>query len=636
MPKPSITAAAALDVLVVGSGFGGSVAALRLAEKGYDVTVIEAGCRFADEDFATSPWQLRRLLWAPWLGLRGIMRVHLRRRLLALTGVGVGGGSLAYAAVHYRPAPQAFGAEGWDPAVDWAAELAPHYDKAERMLGTTTVPGMSAGDLLLRQTAVELGVGATFHPTRVGIHFGLPGQLAGDPYFAGQGPARKGCTQCGQCTSGCPTGAKNTLTKNYLYLAERAGVRIRPLTTAVALHPQPDGTWQVQTLRTVLGHGIPRRRREVLTAGQVVLAAGAWGTTELLHRSRPHLPLLSPALGTRTCTNREVITAASAPGFDTGPGVAITSAIRPDPTTLLQLCRVGPGTHPLAAAIRPFPLPFRSFGRRTALLFTMELRNSALTSHYRPRPFGRRLILRPGTTRPEPVRSPTAETVTRTYAAATRGRARRLWTTLLRVPITAHLMGGCPIGTDPARSVLDPYHRVHGYPTLHVTDASAIPGNLGHNPSLTITAMAERALAAWPPTGARDPRPHQDEPYQPLPPRKAPTVPCQTTRSSSASAAPASSPASPPTSCRPATSPSTASPAAACSPAACSSPPSSSTPPATAPAQPAAPPCAPTTAPTAAGSSSPATSANPATPPGAPTSSTPPPPGSPPATTSTT
>ncbi|GAB2983400.1 GMC family oxidoreductase [Streptomyces pseudoechinosporeus] len=563
-----------LEVLVIGSGFGGSVAALRLAQKGYQVTVIETGRRFADADFATSPWQVRRLLWAPRLGWHGIMRVHLRRRLLTLTGVGVGGGSLAYAAVHYRPDDATFRAAGWDQAVDWAAELAPHYVRAEQMLGTATVPATSAGDRVLRQAADDLGMGGTFHPTRVGIHFGAPGQQAGDPYFAGQGPVRTGCTLCGQCTAGCPIGAKNTLPKNYLHLAERAGANIRPLTTAVALHPQPDGTWQVETERTVLGRFTSRCTREVLNAQQVVLAAGAWGTTELLHRSRPHLPHLSPALGTRTCTNREVITGVAAPGFDTGPGAAITSAMRPNSDTLLQLCRVSPGTHPLAAALLPFPLPgpWRAFGRRTALLFAMERNDSALTSRQRRTLFGRRMTFRPDTPRPEPVRTPAAEAVADTYARRIGGRARRLWTTLLKVPITAHLMGGCPTGTDPARHVTDPYHRVHGYPTLHIADASVIPGNLGLNPSLTITAMAERALAAWPQAGTPDPRPRQGEPYRPLPLVK---VPACRIHSSSAWAAPACSPPSPPTCCPTATSSSTASPADGCSQAACSSPPSS-------------------------------------------------------------
>ncbi|WSQ15178.1 GMC family oxidoreductase [Streptomyces sp. NBC_01231] len=231
-----------------------------------------------------------------------------------------------------------------------------------------------------------------------------------------------------------------------------------------------------------------------------------------------------------------MITGVAAPGFDTGPGVAISSAMRPDSETLVQLCRVSPGAHPLAGILLPFPLPgpWRAFGRRTALLFAMERKDSALTSRQRRTLFGRRMTFRPGTLRPEPVQIPAAEAVADTYARRIGGRARHLWTTVLKVPITAHLMGGCPTGTDPASNVADPYHRVHGYPTLHITDASVIPGNLGLNPSLTITAMAERAFAAWPQVGTTDPRPRQDEPYRPLPLAKAPA--CRT-RSSSAWAA---------------------------------------------------------------------------------------------------
>ncbi|WP_107364749.1 GMC oxidoreductase [Streptomyces agglomeratus] len=584
MSKPSAAPSLSVDVLVIGSGFGGSVAALRLTEKGYRVTVIEAGRSFADEDFATSPWQVQRLLWAPRLGIHGIMRIRLRRRLLALNGVGVGGGSLAYAAVHYRPDATAFHAPGWDRTVDWAQELAPHYDRAEHMLGTTTVPGTSNGDRLLRQVADDLGVADTFHPTRVGIHLGPPGQQTSDPYFNGQGPARTGCTQCGQCTAGCPAGAKNTLVKNYLHLAERAGATIRPLTSATALHPHTDGTWHVH-VRTRTTKPFQRQRPQIVAARQVVLAAGAWGTAELLHRSRPTLPGLSPALGTRTCTNRETITAVSGRRLDIGAGVAISSALRPDPNTLIQLCRVGTGAHPLTGALLPIPLPapFRGFGRRTALLFTMERQDSTLTSHYLRGLFGRRLTFRAGTTRPEPVRLAAADALTQHFARHVQGRARRMTTTLLRIPFTAHLLGGCPLGTDPTHHVADPYHRVHGYPTLHIADASTIPANLGLNPGLTITAMAERAFAAWPQADTPDLRPRPGERYQPPSPMKVQPTPCPIP-SSSASAEPASSPASHPGCCPASTSSPTASPADACSPAACSSPPSSSPPPVTEPA----------------------------------------------------
>lgn len=329
------------------------MAALRLAEKGYRVTVLEAGRRFADSDFAASPWQISRLLWAPRLGLFGILCFHPRRHLLTLRGTGVGGGSLVYGNVHYRPQAEAFDAVGWDPSIAWASELAPYFDLAERMLGTTEVPARSPeseGDRVLHQIAENLGAGASFHPTRVGVHFGPPATESPDPYFAGRGPARAGCTSCARCILGCRVGAKNTLVKNYLYLAEQQGAQIRPLTTVTDLRPGAGGRWAVTTVRSG-----PWRHRKVFTADHVVLAAGAWGTAELLHRARARgaLPALSRALGTRTCTNREVLVAAASGALDVGPGVTISSALRPDERTLVQLCRVGPGTDPLSGLFSP-------------------------------------------------------------------------------------------------------------------------------------------------------------------------------------------------------------------------------------------------------------------------------------------
>ncbi|WP_159426008.1 GMC family oxidoreductase N-terminal domain-containing protein [Streptomyces noursei] len=244
------------EVLAVGSGFGESVAALRLAEKGYRVTVVETGRRWQQQDFAGSAWQVHRVLWAPWLGWQGILRLRVRRRLVALTGIGVGGGSLAYAGVHYRPDADVFRAACWDPTVNWGRELAPYYALAERMLGTAQVARAAAGDAALRKAAEALGMADSVHATRVGIHFGPPGQKVADPYFAGRGPSRAGCTECGRCTIGCQLGAKNSLDHNYLYLAEQLGVDVRPLTTARALVPLPDGSWQVHTVH---GRGAGQR-----------------------------------------------------------------------------------------------------------------------------------------------------------------------------------------------------------------------------------------------------------------------------------------------------------------------------------------------------------------------------------------
>lgn len=472
-----VGAAVLVDVVVVGSGFGGSVAALRLAEKGYRVAVLEAGRRFSDTDLATNPWMVHRVVWAPRLGLRGIIRVRVGSTVLALTGIGVGGGSLAYAGVHYRPGPEVFQDAGWDRSVDWFTELQPHFACAERMLGTSVVSRLSRGDQVLHHTAGTLGVDAGFHPVPVGVHFGEPGRVVPDPYFGGRGPDRTGCTECGRCIFGCPVGAKNTLTKNYLYLAEQAGARIHPLTTVVGLRPLPDGRWNVDA--ACAGGG---RRTRVWTADQVVLAAGAWGTTELLHRSRAcgTLPALSAALGTRMGTNGERILAVTAKAFDVGHGVAMSSAFRPDEATTVQLFRVGHGLNPVSGGR----------GRRTAFLNTMTREDPTLIGHYRRG----RMVLRP---RSAPADTHLVDLAAGVFARSIGGRPSRWWKAWGAKQVTAHLLGGCPLGTDPATSVVDPWHRVHGYPALHVVDASVIPHSLGVNPSLTITAMAERAFARW-------------------------------------------------------------------------------------------------------------------------------------------
>src|SRR4051795_9191926 len=291
------------DVVVVGSGFGGSVAALRLTEKGYRVAVVEAGRRFADDEFAETSWDLRKYLWAPALGCYGIQRIHLLKDVMILAGSGVGGGSLVYANTLYRPLKPFYADQQWSHITDWESELAPHYDQASRMLGVVTNPTITPSDVVMRDVAKDMGVADSFHATPVGVYFGKPGERAKDPYFGGAGPARTGCTECGSCMTGCRVGAKNTLVKNYLYLAERAGANVLPLTTATAVRQRRDGGFDVDVQRT--GH----RARTTITAGKVVLAAGTWGTQRLLLTLRDTgvLPRLSPRLGELTRTNSEAI-----------------------------------------------------------------------------------------------------------------------------------------------------------------------------------------------------------------------------------------------------------------------------------------------------------------------------------------
>src|ERR1044072_4919398 len=229
------------DVVVVGSGFGGSVAALRLTEKGYRVAVVEAGRRFADDEFAQTSWDLRKYLWAPALGCFGIQRIHLLKDVMILAGAGVGGGSPGYPKTLYRP-PKAFYADRqWSHITDWEAELAPHYDQSSRMFGVVTNPTVTPSDEVMQKVAADMGVPETYHPTPVGVFFGTPGTTVPDPFFGGAGPARSGCHECGSCMTGCRVGAKNTLVKNYLYLAEQAGAKVLPLTTVTAVRPVAGG-----------------------------------------------------------------------------------------------------------------------------------------------------------------------------------------------------------------------------------------------------------------------------------------------------------------------------------------------------------------------------------------------------------
>ena len=550
-----------VDVLVIGSGFGGSVAALRLTEKGYRVAVLEAGRRFADEEFRTS-WHLRTFLWAPAIGCYGIQRIQLLRDSLILAGAGVGGGSLVYANTLYRPLAPFFADPQWAHLTDWEAELSPHYDQARRMLGVVPNPSTTPADRLMLTVATRMGCAGTFRTADVGVFFGEPGRTVADPFFGGTGPARTGCTECGGCMTGCRVGAKNTLVKNYLHLAEAAGARVHPMTTATELHAQADGSWIVRSRGTGPGGA---RRAAVWRAREVVLAAGALGTQTLLHRNvrAGRLPRLSRRLGELTRTNSEALLGASAPRVDPdrdlSHGVAITSSFFTDPHTHVEPVRYGPGSNAMALlqtvltrgaprwrrwslvvsgyarelARRPVTTvralsPYR-WSERTTIALVMQARDNSLTTRWVRGPWGGHLSSRQGPGEPNPTWIPDGHRAATLLAEELGGVPGGSWGDLVNMPMTAHFLGGCPIGATADDGVIDPYQRVHGYPTLHVLDGAAVTANPGVNPSLTITAQAERACALWPNASDADPRPAQGQVYVRLDPVAPahPVVPAQ-------------------------------------------------------------------------------------------------------------
>jgi cholesterol oxidase len=545
------------DVLIIGSGFGGSVSALRLTEKGYRVGVLEAGRRFADGDFPATSWHVRDYLFEPRLGMYGIFRCTPLNSLIVLSGAGVGGGSLGYANTLYQPPDEVFADKQLAHITDWRAELAPYYDQARRMLGVTTYPGMSPSDRVMRDVAEQMGIGDTFRLADVGVFFGgdgaRPGSEVPDPFFGGLGPARRTCTHCGECMTGCRHNAKNTLVKNYLYLAERAGAVVHPLTTVSAVRPRPGGGYVVATHRT--GHR--RSARLEFSAEQVIFAAGALGTARLLHTMRADgvLPNISPRLGRLTRTNSEAVLAARSlrPDADYSAGVAITSSIHPDAHTHVEPVRYGKGSNLLSLlgavlvdgdqpvprwraglaemrrqrrVLRRLHNP-RRWSQQSIVLLVMQSLDNSITTVLKRRWFRRVLSTEPGEGEPNPAWIPTGHEVARRVADAIDGVPGGTWGDLANMPVTGHLIGGCVIGDSPASGVVDPYHRLYGYGGLHVIDGSTVSVNLGVNPSLTITAQAERALALWPNRGEADPRPPLGAPYRrlaPVPPN-SPVVP---------------------------------------------------------------------------------------------------------------
>nr|WP_240963465.1 GMC family oxidoreductase [Antrihabitans stalactiti] len=539
------------DVAVIGSGFGGSVSALRLTEKGYKVGVFEAGRRFDATNYPKTSWDSKNFIWAPKLGWYGMQRIQVLPHVVALGAAGVGGGSLLYANTLYEPLDAFYQDKQWRHIADWRAELAPYYDQAKRMLGVVENPVHTDADRILKEIADEMGVGDTFHPTPVGVFFGGPGTPEGtdveDPYFGGVGPTRTTCIKCGSCMSGCKYNAKNTLDRNYLYLAENAGAEVHPMTTVTVVRPRPGGGYVVETVVTGKS-GRRKKHRRMFTAEQVVFSAGTYNTQKLLHQMRDTgvLPKISSRLGVLTRTNSEAILVATAKKspVDHSQGIALTSSFHPDENTHIEPNHFGTGNSAMSllqtamtdgdtkyprffewvkqVAKHPMYLRFgwvRHWEQRSVVLTVMQTVDNSITVSGRKTAFGRyTLTSKDGHGEPSPNWIPLGNKVTRRVAEKINGVPGGTVGEIANKPMTAHFLGGCAIGDSAETGVIDAWHRIYGYDGLHVVDGAAVSANLGVNPSLTITAQAERAMSFWPNKGEADKRPAPGSAYKVLAP----------------------------------------------------------------------------------------------------------------------
>jgi cholesterol oxidase len=517
------------DFLIIGSGFGGSVSALRLVEKGYRVAVLEQGSDYSSGDFAKTTWDLRKWLWMPRLGCRGIMQLRFFRDVTVLAGSGVGGGSLGYACTLPTPKASFFGAPSWANLADWEGELAPHYKTARRMLGVAKVPALFPADRVLLRVAEKRGQVENFQVPDVGIYFGDAGHATPDPFFGGAGPERRGCRFCGACMTGCRHNAKNSLDKNYLYLARQRGLTLLADTQVVDVAPE-GGRYRVGALSGKSGFGFRRALRE-FSADQVIFSAGALGTVELLLRlkEKGSLPGLSSELGRRVRTNEESLIAVTVNSREhsMSDGVAIGSLLQTDERSHIEAVRYGAGSGtwrllglPHVASSLPglfkivlallsilrHPLRFlrawlvSDWAKYTAILLYMRSFEGSLRFRLRRGPLGATMASTvDGGPKPRAY-MPEASELAEEYAREADGVAIAMFTeTLLNVPTTAHLLGGCCMGSDASNGVIDARHRVFGHPGLYVIDGSSVSANPGVNPSLTITALAERAMSFIPP-----------------------------------------------------------------------------------------------------------------------------------------
>lgn len=512
------------DYIVIGSGFGGSVSALRLTDKGYDVLLLEKGSELTAEDFPETNWNVKRWLWAPALGFRGLFQLRPFRHVQVLAGAGVGGGSLTYANTLPIPKHDFFASASWSHLADWETELAPHYQTARRMLGAAPTRFLTPADELLKEIAVERGTPDAFEKPHVAIFMGEPGKTVPDPYFQGEGPQRTGCLLCGACMTGCRHGAKNSLDKNYLYLARKHGLTLRADMEVVHVSPLPEGGYEVRALE---GTHYFRRTPVVYHARNVVFSGGALGTNSLLLRLKADptaLPHLSNHVGRRVRTNSESLICVTVPGSkqDHSRGIAINSLLQTDEHSHLEMVRYGPGSGFFRTMMMPhvggkagFLTLLRIFLmmilhplRMLRLLFVSDWARSTMILLYMRSTEGTLRFVRSRlgfmNTELEEGERPRAA-IPEATALAVRVAEKSggvptsaFYEPIFDIPTTAHILGGCCMGASKEEGVIDSQHRVFGYDGLYVIDGSTISANPGVNPSLTITALAERAMSLIP------------------------------------------------------------------------------------------------------------------------------------------
>lgn len=516
------------DYVIVGSGFGGSVSAMRLTEKGYSVLVLEKGKRFKDEDFAKSNWQYWKYLWLPALRAHGILQISILKGVMVLHGAGVGGGSLGYANVLEVPSDATFATPAWNTPLPWGQLLKPHYETARRMLGAARNPSLWAADRLLQQFAEERGMGHTFRATDVGAYFGAEGVPVPDPFFGGEGPERAGCRQCGGCMVGCRYNAKNTLPKNYLYFAEKQGAQVIAESEVIDVRPSTfDGSCYEVTYQT--STSLFKTKTKV-QARHVIFSASVMGTMKLLLRLRENgsLPKLSPRLGDVVRTNSEALLGSVARKSDINysQGVAISSIYNHDEITRVEPVRYPDGsslmrflaaplidtdvsvplrilkflgwalTHPLDF-LKALVLP--GWAHNVTILLVMQHADNRMRFRMGRSFFT--LFRRGMVAEEEPgyvihAQVKGSHELTREFAKRTNGVALgSVGENLLGLPTTAHILGGAPIGKDASEGVVDENFQIHNYPGLYIIDGSIMPANPGVNPSLTITALAELAMS---------------------------------------------------------------------------------------------------------------------------------------------